>query len=186
MEFEQIISYFEVVLSFIVDAIVNLYQFLEKIFPDPIYAQVLFALPVLYFLIKVLLFIFSIKRSQKISKAGIGNRIDMGDGLVVRSFPESYIVEFLQKMDIPFDYEKRIVLDDVVIYPDFTLYPESDDPIYLEHFGVKNMKSYDKKTKLKKKLYKKYHKRSFIFTDVNDKRRLIKQLRKQLRRVKVI
>lgn len=57
-------------------------------------------------------------------------------GLKVRSKSESMIVRELVACKIPFHYEEELEIDEVRLYPDFTLrHPQTGELYYWEHFG---------------------------------------------------
>jgi hypothetical protein len=68
-----------------------------------------------------------------------------GSGLRVRSKSERTIADTLDQYKIPFNYEAAIVLDRVVLHPDFTVYRPDDGKLLLwEHFGIMDDNNYRK------------------------------------------
>lgn len=56
--------------------------------------------------------------------------------LFVRSKSEAMIERFLYEHGIPFRYECALEINDVTLYPDFTImHPETEKIYYWEHFG---------------------------------------------------
>ena len=75
-------------------------------------------------------------------------------GHLVRSKSESMIASCLYTNHIPFRYECALPLDNVFIYPDFTIrHPVTGEIYYWEHFGLMDDPSYSKKTASKLQLY---------------------------------
>ena len=61
---------------------------------------------------------------------------------------------FLYKYKIPFRYECILQLDDIFIFPDFTIrHPETGEVFYWEHFGLMEDTSYSQNTFSKMQLY---------------------------------
>ena len=61
---------------------------------------------------------------------------------------------FLWKYKIPFRYECILQLDDIFIFPDFTIrHPETGEVFYWEHFGMMDNPNYSKKVVSKLQLY---------------------------------
>lgn len=61
---------------------------------------------------------------------------------------------FLYKYKIPFRYECILQLDDIFIFPDFTIrHPETGEVFYWEHFGMMDNPNYSKKVLSKLQLY---------------------------------
>lgn len=75
-------------------------------------------------------------------------------GNFVRSKSEALIDMFLFKNKIPFRYECPIELDNVILYPDFTIrHPKTGKLFYWEHFGLMNQLTYRKNACSKLQLY---------------------------------
>lgn len=75
-------------------------------------------------------------------------------GNLVRSKSEAIIDMFLWKYKIPFRYECILQLDDIFIFPDFTIrHPETGEVFYWEHFGMMDNPNYSKKVLSKLQLY---------------------------------
>ena len=63
--------------------------------------------------------------------------IQTNSGVLVRAKSEKMIADQLQEKEEPFFYEKKLVLDDQTLYPDFTLFSRNKQrEIYWEHFGL--------------------------------------------------
>lgn len=64
----------------------------------------------------------------------------------VRSKSEAMIAQLLKQHKIPYRYECQIVLDDMEIYPDFTIrHPKTGQFFIWEHFGLMDDPKYVKK-----------------------------------------
>lgn len=64
-------------------------------------------------------------------------------GNYVRSKSEMMIDMILHVNNIPFRYECALHLDNLVIYPDFTIrHPKTGELFYWEHFGLMDNSSY--------------------------------------------
>lgn len=75
-------------------------------------------------------------------------------GHLLRSKSEMLIDMLLYQHQIPFRYECALTLDDVVLYPDFTIrHPQTGKYIYWEHFGLMNQPEYAARTFYKMRLY---------------------------------
>lgn len=75
-------------------------------------------------------------------------------GKCVRSKSEMLIDTFLHINKIPFRYECALVLNEITIYPDFTIkHPESGEVFYWEHFGMMDDPNYSKNVWSKIQLY---------------------------------
>ncbi len=75
-------------------------------------------------------------------------------GSFVRSKSELLIDLCLRNHNIPFRYECALHLDDITIYPDFTLkHPITQDIFYWEHFGMMDNPSYLSNATAKLRLY---------------------------------
>ena len=67
---------------------------------------------------------------------------------MLRSKSEAIIDMILYKNGIPFRYEEKIVLGDVILYPDFVIrHPKTGDFYYWEHFGMMDDEDYINKAK---------------------------------------
>jgi len=83
---------------------------------------------------------------QKILKSCSGN--------MVRSKSEMMIDSSLYIHKIPFRYEDTLALDDIILYPDFTIrHPKTGEYFYWEHFGLMDDPVYCKNTFSKLQLY---------------------------------
>jgi hypothetical protein len=72
------------------------------------------------------------------------------DGRAVRSMSELVIAEALIAAGQDFSYERPLLLDGEIRYPDFTIEDEiSGRKIYWEHLGMLDKKSYNEKWKKK-------------------------------------
>ncbi len=72
----------------------------------------------------------------------------------VRSKSEAMIVKLLKQYQIPYRYECQLLLEDVELYPDFTiLHPETGKLFYWEHFGWLDKADYVKNMHSKLQLY---------------------------------
>jgi hypothetical protein len=72
----------------------------------------------------------------------------------VRSKSEAMIAKVLKQNKIPYRYEAKLLLDDVEIYPDFTIrHPETGQLFYWEHFGLLDKTDYVKNMHSKLQLY---------------------------------
>lgn len=75
-------------------------------------------------------------------------------GNYVRSKSEALIDMFLFKNKIPFRYECPLELDNILLYPDFTIrHPTTGKMFYWEHFGLMDQSIYRKSTCSKLQLY---------------------------------
>ena len=73
---------------------------------------------------------------------------------MVRSKSEAMIAHFLYINKIPFQYEAALSLNQLTIYPDFTIrHPFTGEMYYWEHFGLMDDLSYCQKTALKLQTY---------------------------------
>ena len=78
-------------------------------------------------------------------------------GKYVRSKSEAMIDMLLHMRQIPFRYEAKLELGDVVIYPDFTIrHPKTGEYYYFEHFGKMDDYSYCQKMHTKLRTYTMY------------------------------
>ncbi len=76
------------------------------------------------------------------------------EGRMLRSKSEALIDLLLYTNRIPFRYEDRLVLEGMMIYPDFTIrHPKTGDTIVWEHFGMMDNPAYAEKAFEKLKLY---------------------------------
>ena len=72
----------------------------------------------------------------------------------MRSKSEALIDMFLFKNKIPFRYECPLELDNILLYPDFTIrHPTTGKVFYWEHFGLMNQALYRKSACSKLQLY---------------------------------
>ena len=79
---------------------------------------------------------------------------DTGFGYSVRSKSELLIDYALHTNKIPFRYENPIELDNIIIYPDFTIrHPTTGEFFYWEHFGMMDDPAYIKNVFAKLNLY---------------------------------
>lgn len=75
-------------------------------------------------------------------------------GKNVRSKSEAMILMCLHLKRVPFRYECVLTLDDVTLFPDFTLrHPVSGEVYYWEHFGMMDDLTYSQKSFSKLQLY---------------------------------
>ena len=75
-------------------------------------------------------------------------------GNYVRSKSEALIDMFLFKNKIPFRYECPLELEDILLYPDFTIrHPTTGKIFYWEHFGLMDNLGYRKSACSKLQLY---------------------------------
>lgn len=78
-------------------------------------------------------------------------------GNVVRSKSEAMIDMFLYMNKIPFRYECALELEQITLFPDFTIrHPKTGKLYYWEHFGMMDNVNYAKKTYSKLELYGRY------------------------------
>lgn len=78
-------------------------------------------------------------------------------GIYVRSKSESMIEMFLHTNQIPFRYECALRLDEVTLYPDFTImHPKTKKIYYWEHFGLMDDPAYVRNACSKLELYANY------------------------------
>lgn len=76
----------------------------------------------------------------------------------VRSKSEAMIAKVLKENKIPYRYECQLVLDDVELYPDFTIrHPKTGESFYWEHFGWLDKSDYVKIMHTKMQLYTSYN-----------------------------
>lgn len=77
-----------------------------------------------------------------------------GADTYLRSKSEVLIDLTLRKYNIPFRYECELVLNDTIIFPDFTIrHPHTGEYYYWEHFGLMDSLSYTDRTVSKLRLY---------------------------------
>lgn len=77
-----------------------------------------------------------------------------GSGHIVRSKSEVLIDMALFTNKIPYRYECALHLDEITLYPDFTIrHPQTGATYYWEHFGLMDDSSYCKNTISKLQLY---------------------------------
>lgn len=72
----------------------------------------------------------------------------------VRSKSEAMIAKLLKQNRIPYQYEAKLLLGDVEVYPDFTIrHPKTGQWLYWEHFGLLDKAEYVKIMHSKLQLY---------------------------------
>lgn len=72
----------------------------------------------------------------------------------VRSKSEAMIAKVLKLNKIPYRYECKLTLDEMVIYPDFTIrHPKTGEYYYWEHFGLLDKTDYVKRMHKKMQNY---------------------------------
>lgn len=75
-------------------------------------------------------------------------------GHLVRSKSEALIAMALYMHNIPFRYECALILNDVTMYPDFTIrHPRTGETYYWEHFGLMDNASYSQNAFTKMQIY---------------------------------
>lgn len=75
-------------------------------------------------------------------------------GHILRSKSEALIDLALYQHHIPYRYEAPLILNEITIYPDFTLrHPETGQQFYWEHFGMMDSPNYAKNAFNKMQLY---------------------------------
>ena len=80
--------------------------------------------------------------------------IPAGDGLLVRSKSEAYIAKALKANRIPFRYDSELVLDGIVLYPDFVIrHPKTGQFFLWEHWGRLDEIKYKNRTMTKMRDY---------------------------------
>ena len=63
--------------------------------------------------------------------------VKVGPNEFVRSKSEAMIAQLLKQNQIPYRYECQLILDDMEIYPDFTIrHPRTGEVFIWEHFGL--------------------------------------------------
>lgn len=78
----------------------------------------------------------------------------VGSNEFVRSKSEAMIAKLLKQNQIPYRYECQLILDDVEIYPDFTIrHPRTGEVYIWEHFGWLDKKDYVKAMHSKMQIY---------------------------------
>ena len=84
-----------------------------------------------------------------------GLNIQTKAGVLVRSKSEAIIANELFEYNVPFHYERKMVIGETIIYPDFTIpgKEESDLPFIWEHFGLMDKPNYVVNAISKLKLY---------------------------------
>ena len=76
----------------------------------------------------------------------------------VRSKSEAMIAKVLKQNKIPYRYENQLILNDVELYPDFTIrHPKTGEYFYWEHFGLLHKVEYVKNMHTKMQLYTSNH-----------------------------
>jgi hypothetical protein len=72
----------------------------------------------------------------------------------VRSKSEAMIAKVLKQNKIPYQYEAKLLLGDIEMYPDFTIrHPKTGEWFYWEHFGLLDKTDYIKMMHSKLQLY---------------------------------
>ena len=72
--------------------------------------------------------------------------VKVGPEEFVRSKSEAMIAKMLKQYQIPYRYENQLIIDDMEIYPDFTIrHPKTGELILWEHFGLLDHPDYVKK-----------------------------------------
>lgn len=72
----------------------------------------------------------------------------------VRSKSEAMIAKVLKQNKIPYRYECKLILDEIEMYPDFTIrHPRTGEYFYWEHFGLLDKPDYVKRMHSKMKHY---------------------------------
>lgn len=75
-------------------------------------------------------------------------------GIFVRSKSEALIAMLLHINQVPFRYESPLILDEITLYPDFTIrHPKTGATFYWEHFGMIEQTAYAKNAYSKLQLY---------------------------------
>ena len=94
--------------------------------------------------------------------------VDAGEGLLVRSKSEAYIVSALRAYGIPFRYEEELIYEDQIYSPDFTIrHPQTGEFYLWEHFGRIDLAGYLESMLVKIRVYKDcgfYPGKNFIMT----------------------
>ena len=71
--------------------------------------------------------------------------VKVGVNEFVRSKSEAMIAKTLKQYQIPYRYECQLILDDMEVYPDFTIrHPKTGDTFIWEHFGLLDKSDYQK------------------------------------------
>ena len=71
------------------------------------------------------------------------HRFKTSDGIYVKSKSELIIYEFLKSKGVVFLYERPLLIQNNLRYPDFTILRPSDGKIFIwEHFGMMDIESY--------------------------------------------
>lgn len=80
--------------------------------------------------------------------------LKVGPNEFVRSKSEAMIAKLLKQHQIPYRYECKLVLDDMEIYPDFTIrHPKTGELYIWEHFGLLDNPQYLKNMHTKMQTY---------------------------------
>lgn len=80
--------------------------------------------------------------------------IKVGPSEFVRSKSEGMIAKMLKQYQIPYRYECQLILDDIELYPDFTIrHPKTGELFIWEHFGLLDKPKYVKKMLSKMHIY---------------------------------
>lgn len=78
----------------------------------------------------------------------------VGPNEFVRSKSEAMISKVLRQNKIPYRYECKLVLDEIEMYPDFTIrHPTTGDVYYWEHFGLLDKPRYVERMHKRMQLY---------------------------------
>lgn len=94
------------------------------------------------------------EQDKKTITYNISNGFQTENGELVRSKSEKMIADKLFYRNIPYKYEKELMLSKKTIYPDFTLLKiDTREEIYLEHFGMMDNPEYCKNALEKIELY---------------------------------
>lgn len=71
--------------------------------------------------------------------------VKVGPNEFVRSKSEAMIAKTLKQYQIPYRYECQLILDDMELYPDFTIrHPKTGEVFIWEHFGLLDKSDYQK------------------------------------------
>lgn len=82
----------------------------------------------------------------------------IGPNEFVRSKSEAMIAKVLKHNKIPFRYEEELLLDDIEMYPDFTIrHPKTGETYYWEHFGLLDKPDYVRKMHFKLQTFTKHN-----------------------------
>lgn len=82
----------------------------------------------------------------------------IGPNEFVRSKSEAMIAKVLKQHKIPYRYEEKLLLDEIELYPDFTIrHPKTGEMYYWEHFGLLDKPDYVRKMHFKLKIFTKHN-----------------------------